>query len=431
MQRQNSSSYKLDLSGVNDANRRRLVIPERPRSTGFARMVQQHGEYLNSTASAVRADQNNQPAASVQSVQVKSTTQPARTAKPAAKKPISRGISLDGVVSPASFRRAAMPTMSAAISNMTPATKPAMAMASSLNTKKSNTFTPAAYLEAKPVQTPVRPTTPEIPEPVESPADQYSDDDVNLMAGSDGVIAIAQPNIFERLASAKISINFKFNKERFLAGLRYTAIVVILAASAYLAWDTYSTNKTVQNNFSNPASAMSIAGVNPATADQTAVSQEAKQAYTVSSDLPRLITIPSIGVSARVRSVGVNSQGNIDVPKNLNDTAWYDGSAKPGQDGQVFIDGHTSFSNTIDAAFNDLPKMKAGDQIVVETGNGTKYTYRVTATETVNADKVDMGKALNVQGDSKKGITLMTCTGKFNYRTQTADKRFIVYGVQE
>lgn len=257
------------------------------------------------------------------------------------------------------------------------------------------------------------------------------DDDINLMVDPSGTVAVAQPNVWQRLAGAQISVSFKFNKDRFFSILRYLAIVVILAASAYLAWDTYSTNKAVQSNFANPAQAMSIAGVNPATADQTSVSQEAKQAYTVASDLPRLITIPSIGVNARVQSVGVNSQGNIDTPKNLNDTAWYDGSAKPNQDGQVFIDGHTSFSRTIDAAFNDLGKMKQGDQIVVETGNGAKYTYRVTAIETVDAAKVDMGKALNVQQGSTKGITLMTCTGTFNYRTQQADKRLIVYGVQE
>lgn len=257
--------------------------------------------------------------------------------------------------------------------------------------------------------------------------------DANIQVDQAGAIAVSQPNFWQRLAGAKITFSFKFNKQRFFTVLRYLAVIVIIAASGYLAWDTYMTNRAVKENFSgdNVAAAMSIAGANPATADQTAVSQEDKAAYTVPADQPRMIYIPAIGVNARVMSVGVNSKGNIDTPANLNDTAWYDGSAKPGQDGQVFIDGHTSFSNSLYAAFNDLPKLHQGDLITIEKGNGEKINYRVSAVETVDADKVDMGKALNPPEGATKGLTLMTCTGTFNYRTQTADKRLVVYAVQE
>lgn len=248
---------------------------------------------------------------------------------------------------------------------------------------------------------------------------------------SDGAAVIAQPNLFDRIVNTKIAFSFKFNRARTMMIVRYVAIAIVLGASAYLAWDTYNTNRGVQSSFESPAQAMSIAGVNPATADQTAVSNNDRQAYTVAADLPRIINIPAINVTARVRTVGVNSRGDIDTPKNLNDTAWYDGSSKPNQEGQVFIDGHTSFSRNIAAAFNDLKKVHDGDQIFIETGNGAKFRYRVTGVETVDANKVDMGKVLNTQDGAHKGLTLMTCTGTFNYRTQTADKRLIVYAVQE
>lgn len=275
-----------------------------------------------------------------------------------------------------------------------------------------------------------------------SVSDTAGDDDVsadvansaNLAAvDQTGAAAVAQPNIFQRLAGAKVTISFKFNKQRFLTVLRYVAVAVIVAASGYLAWDTYMTNQSVKNSFdgSGAASAMSISGTNPATADQTAISQQDMLAYTVPSDQPRYIRIPSINVNARVMSVGVNSRGNIDTPANLNDTAWYDGSAKPGQEGQVFVDGHTSFSSAIYAAFNDLPKLQQGDLITIERGDGQQINYHVTEVKTVDADKVDMGEALNPPEGAKRGLTLMTCTGTFNYRTQTADKRLIVYAVQE
>lgn len=260
---------------------------------------------------------------------------------------------------------------------------------------------------------------------------------VPLAIDNGGAAALdqAKPNPLARAVNSKLTFTFKINTARLFAVLRAVAVAIILAVSGYLAWDTWMTNRTVENSFANPASAMSIDGTNPVTADPTSISDQQWSAYTTPADQPRYIYIPSINVRARVLSVGVTSQGNIDTPKNLNDTAWYDGSAKPNQDGEVFIDGHTSFSSSLAAAFNDLPKIKNGDTITVELGNGDKVNYKVVTAETVAANKVDMGKALNtptVDGvRADKGLTLMTCTGTFNYRTQSSDKRFIVYAVQE
>lgn len=254
-------------------------------------------------------------------------------------------------------------------------------------------------------------------------------------ATGDGVAVAATPapNPFAGLLNSHITFNFKFNKALIGKVIRYALVAIIIAVSGYLAYDTYTTNQAVRKSFTgnSAASAMSIAGTNPATADQTAVSQEDKAAYVVPDDQPRYLIIPKIGINARVMSVGVNSKGNIDTPQNLNDTAWYDGSAKPGQDGAVFIDGHTSFNRHLAAAFNDLPKLAKGDQITIEKGNGERINYTVTSSETVAADKVDMGKALNPVDGAKKGLTMMTCAGTFNYRTQTADKRLVVYAVQQ
>ena len=100
--------------------------------------------------------------------------------------------------------------------------------------------------------------------------------DANIQVNQAGAMAVSQPNFWQRLAGAKITFSFKFNKQRFFTVLRYLAIVVIVAASGYLAWDTYMTNQAVKDSFngSSAAAAMSIAGTNPATADQTALSRQ-------------------------------------------------------------------------------------------------------------------------------------------------------------
>lgn len=249
-----------------------------------------------------------------------------------------------------------------------------------------------------------------------------------------GAIAIdtsALRNPFANLNAAHISFVMpKINARKVLSVLRVTAVLVILTVSGYLAWDTWASGHSAQT-FNATASAMSIASVNPSTADPTAVSSQQYSAYTTPADEPRYISIPSINVNARVQKVGVTSSGNIDVAKKMADTAWYDGSAKPGQQGQVFIDGQTSFSSSTAASFNDLPKLALGSEITIQTGNGAVYNYKVMKAETVATSKVNMQQALNTYNGAARGLTLMTCTGTYDYKAGDATERYIVYAVQE
>jgi len=239
-------------------------------------------------------------------------------------------------------------------------------------------------------------------------------------------------NVLDRLNQIpKVALDFKINKKRIFAFIRAMIIISILAVSGYLAWDTWVANRAAHQTFSNPVAAVAIDNANPVDADVTSVSNQAWATYTVPADQPRYLYLPTINLQARVMSVGVNSRGKIDAPKNVNDVAWYDGSAKPGQEGQVFINGYTSFAPTYKAAFDNLAKLQVGDHITIERGDGTKISYRVVKNETIAASKVNMQKVLNVPDNATSGLTLMSCTGKYDYRTQSSDKRVIVYAVQD
>lgn len=229
----------------------------------------------------------------------------------------------------------------------------------------------------------------------------------------------------------RITFQIKINHKKVLSFLKFVAITGVLGVSGYLAWDTWFTNKPINYSFANSAGAVSIDDTNPFNIDPTSVSNQAWGAHTAPADEPRYLYLPSINVKARVDHVGINSSGNIDSPKNANDAAWYDGSAKPTQDGQVFINGHKSYSSSYNAAFDNLDKLKAGEQIAIETGNGERITYKVVSIEIVATDKVDMNKTLNVPTGAKRGLTLMTYAGKYNYREQSAEQRVIVYAIQK
>ena len=229
----------------------------------------------------------------------------------------------------------------------------------------------------------------------------------------------------------RIAFEVKITKKQVFALIRTIITVAILAVSGYLVWDTWLVNKAVTGTFSSPAAAIVIDQASPSDVDITSISNQAWAAYSVPADQARYIYLPSVNIQARVMSVGVNSRGRIDSAKNVNDVAWYDGSAKPGQEGQVLISGSASFAPTYKAAFDNLSKLQVGDKITIERGDGKTISYRVVDTETVSADKVDMKKILSVPDKAIRGLTLMGCTGNYDYRTQSSDKRVIIYTVQE
>jgi len=94
----------------------------------------------------------------------------------------------------------------------------------------------------------------------------------------------------------------------------------------------------------------------------------------------------------------------------------YDGTAMPGQAGNVAIAGHRT---THGAPFNRLGQLVHGDRIILTALSGQPFTYVVSGTpQAVSPNDVAV---LNYFGDNR--ITLTTCTPEFS-----AAQRLIVMG---
>ena len=150
--------------------------------------------------------------------------------------------------------------------------------------------------------------------------------------------------------------------------------------------------------------------------------------YAVPADQPRYLTIKKLGIHAPVVSLGLTTGGAVDTPKNIWNAGWYNGSAKPGNDGATLIDGHSSASHG--ALFGNLDKLAAGDQIQVERGDGTVLTYKIAYTTIVNRNSVDMGSMMKPYGGAAKGLNIITCTGKWIDAEKTLENRVLVYAQQ-
>lgn len=159
--------------------------------------------------------------------------------------------------------------------------------------------------------------------------------------------------------------------------------------------------------------------------DDTEPTEQEIREYYVAADMPRYFTAPKANVEkSRIRSVGLTRDNKIDVPKNNYDVAWYNRSAKPGTGGTVFIDGHSG-SNGI---FRSLNKLKKGDALFIEMGNGTIYEYAVYETKDLPLTAANdyMATMMKTPVEGTESLSLITCSGFWSQNMQSYTKRFMV-----
>lgn len=155
--------------------------------------------------------------------------------------------------------------------------------------------------------------------------------------------------------------------------------------------------------------------------------QAAIDSYSVAPGFPKYINIPAIKVpKTRIIQLGLMKNNEIATPNNIFDTGWYNGSAKPGQSGAMFVYGHVS-SWTADGIFYNLKKLQPGDNIIITRGDNKKFTYQVDSLKIYPSEKVDMSKVLAPIDASKPGLNLMTCTGKIIKGTSEFSERLVVF----
>ncbi len=222
-----------------------------------------------------------------------------------------------------------------------------------------------------------------------------------------------------------------FTKRRLFSGLA-TAIVLL---TVYVSVDTWLTNRSITSITTQAAAKEKDSGSTQTVLDgntrpdETPLPKGALKNYQVAGPNPRAIYINKIGLSARILPMSVGKDGALQAPANIYDTGWYTGSVLPGETGAMLIDAHSS-GGTVNAAFDKLHKLVAGDIITLETGDGTQYNYKVAAAETSHKDEVDMQKALLPYDNAQQGLNLITCSGTFTKDYTTMSDRLVVYAIR-
>ena len=124
------------------------------------------------------------------------------------------------------------------------------------------------------------------------------------------------------------------------------------------------------------------------------------------------LRIESIGVDAPLVYLNIDSDGNMDVPRDPELVAWYDFTAKPGLGtGNAVFSGHVDYRGYGPAVFWDLSDLAIGDRVEVQLRDGVVVQYEVTAAADIPVAELDMTEVL--AATSSESLTLITCSGQF------------------
>lgn len=139
------------------------------------------------------------------------------------------------------------------------------------------------------------------------------------------------------------------------------------------------------------------------------------------------IRIPAIHVNAPVVTVGVNSDHSIAVPPldKPYETAWYDGSARPGHVGTSVILGHIDSAATGAAVFYYLDKLRPGNLVTITLPHAGRVRYRVDGLREYHKTTLPYARVFGPV--SYPGLRLITCGGAFDCQTGHYVDNIVVY----
>lgn len=141
------------------------------------------------------------------------------------------------------------------------------------------------------------------------------------------------------------------------------------------------------------------------------------------------LKIPKIRVDAALESMGVISDGAMDVPGEPTHVAWFNLGPRPGEVGSAVLSGHFGWKNGIPAVFDHLDRLEKGDKIYIEDNKGATDTFVVQEIRSLdsNADARDVFDS----NDGKSHLNLITCEGSWNKMEKSYSNRLVVFADKE
>ncbi len=135
------------------------------------------------------------------------------------------------------------------------------------------------------------------------------------------------------------------------------------------------------------------------------------------------LRIDSLGVAGAVVDVGVEPNGEMEIP-GAKEIGWYRFGSSPGERGSAVLAAHIAF-NGRDGVFRNLDDIEVGDIVEVSYDDGSSQRFRVTETAQYAKDELPVDRVFAKDGTPE--LTLITCGGDFNRSLRSYDDNVVAY----
>ncbi len=137
---------------------------------------------------------------------------------------------------------------------------------------------------------------------------------------------------------------------------------------------------------------------------------------------PGTVRLPD-GSTARLVRTEVTSDGVLPIPRGLGDAAWW--GAKLGAQGASLLSGHVNWEGTR-GPFDELWRMREGDDVSVVDARGALWLYRVTGVVTLPKEDLPTQAAQYFGQAGPHRLVLVTCGGDYVGGTEGYDQNRLV-----
>ena len=139
---------------------------------------------------------------------------------------------------------------------------------------------------------------------------------------------------------------------------------------------------------------------------------------------PAKLSVPAMDLSENLIPLGIQANGEMEVPVDYDDVGWFTGGGKPGGFGPTVIAGHVD-SRSGPAVFFRLGEMVAGDRFTLTGADGADYEYEVYKAESYK--KAEFPTVAVFGATTVDEVRLITCGGEYNTAIGRYVDNLVVY----
>jgi hypothetical protein len=144
----------------------------------------------------------------------------------------------------------------------------------------------------------------------------------------------------------------------------------------------------------------------------------------VARSAPVSLRIPALSLAVPVSLLGLNANGTVQVPTDIEEPGWFQPGPSPGEVGSAVILGHVD-STRGEGVFFGLRTLRPGDPVQVTLTDGVVATFAVVTVVMYSKSQFPDQQVYGSHGDA--ALQLVTCGGTFDPQTGHYLSNIVVY----